>query len=62
MINQSGILKGLKDEINETLFFFVESDISIYGYITESTKECFETQNVRFPYILNKTLLSKIKN
>lgn len=52
MINERQVLAGLRNEINETLHFMVSTDISIYGYVTEETKSCFETQKVEFPKVL----------
>ena len=49
MKNQIKILTQLKKEINETLYFFVSTDLSIYGYVTEETINCFKTQKVTFP-------------
>lgn len=50
---------GLKNEIDQTLMFFITSDIEIYGHITESTKECFKMQNRKFPEVLNEFLETK---
>lgn len=47
------LIQGLKNEINETLLFFVESDIKIYGFITKGTEEAFKTQGVKIPESLN---------
>lgn len=41
--------KGLKKEVDETLMFFIESDMKIYGKVTDSTKEAFRVQNVEIP-------------
>jgi len=43
------ILQELKQEINETLLFFVETDLKIYGKVTADTREAFNTQGVEFP-------------
>ena len=56
MQNNNNILKELKKEINKTLYFFVESDLNIYGFITESTINCFTTQGVKFPKKLKSFL------
>lgn len=49
MTTYHSILKGLKTEINETLFFFLQSDFNIYGFITKGTEEAFETQKIEIP-------------
>lgn len=49
--------KALKKEIVYTLMFFVETDLLIYGFITKSTFESFQIQNVEFP----KNLLSQVE-
>jgi hypothetical protein len=36
----------LRDEIVETVKWFVEQDLENHGYITESTKEIAKVQNV----------------
>ena len=43
------ILTELKTEINETLFFFLESDLKTYGFITKSTEDAFKTQKSEIP-------------
>lgn len=52
MKNVNVILEGLKKEIDQTLMFFVSSDLKIYGYITTNTVECFAVQNRKFPEAL----------
>jgi len=54
MKNLNAILEGLKKEIDQTLMFFVSSDLQIYGHITVSTVECFEMQNRQFPEALKE--------
>ncbi len=46
------VRKELKKEVDKTLMFFVECDLEIEGYISESTKELFAAQNRQFPEIL----------
>tara|TARA_B100002049_G_C15992556_1_gene337944 strand:+ start:167 stop:352 length:186 start_codon:yes stop_codon:yes gene_type:complete len=43
------VLQELKQEINETLLFFVKTDLEIYGKITADTRAAFDTQGVKFP-------------
>ncbi len=43
------ILKQLKSEINRTLYFFVDTDLAIYGHIKPETQKAFKTQGVEFP-------------
>lgn len=53
---KNAIIENLKSEINDTLLFFVESDLKIYGFITKGTIEAFETQNVKLPDSLNELI------
>lgn len=46
------ILEGLKNEINNMLIFFCQTDIKIYGHIQPGTVLAFDTQKVIFPEIL----------
>lgn len=39
----------LKKEIDATLQFFVDTDISMFGKIQQSTLNCFKAQNVELP-------------
>lgn len=41
--------EGLKQEINATLMFFIDTDINIYGKISDRTKEAFKVQGVEIP-------------
>ena len=45
-------IQSLKNEINATLFFFIEMDVKIYGYITMETVSAFDTQKTTFPKVL----------
>ncbi len=45
----ASLLNNLKQEINETLFFFLKTDITTYGFITKGTEEAFEKQNCNIP-------------
>lgn len=47
---------GLQQEIDATLIFFIETDINIYGKISESTKEAFKVQGVEIPKKFKKYL------
>ena len=49
MKNLNNTLAQLKNEINETLYFLIESDLKIYGFITKGTEEAFNTQHVIIP-------------
>jgi hypothetical protein len=53
------ILEGLKNEIDQTLMFFVKTDLQIYGHITADTLECFEVQKRKFPEVLKEFLTPK---
>lgn len=39
----------LKKEIDATLLFFIESDITIYGKIQQGTIDAFKVQGVEIP-------------
>jgi len=41
--------EGLKKEIDATLIWFAETDINIYGKITQGTLDAFKAQNVELP-------------
>ena len=56
----SEVLKELKNEIQETLYFFIDCDLQIEGYIKESTKELFKIQKVKFPAELEEFVKYKI--
>lgn len=43
------VLTGLKNEINNMLFFFCQSDLNSKGFITVGTYEAFQVQKVNFP-------------
>lgn len=43
------VLKELKQEIEATLLFFIQTDLEIYGFVTENTKEAFKTQGGILP-------------
>ena len=48
------ILQQLKQEVSNTLFFFVQGDMQIYGHITAETVKAFETQGKTFPDVLRE--------
>ncbi len=50
-MNQQEVLKELKNEVDATLYFFLTTDLEIYGKVTESTKEAFKVQGVTLPAI-----------
>ena len=39
----------LKEEIEITILWLAKTDMNIYGYITEGTKEAAKMQNVTLP-------------
>jgi hypothetical protein len=52
-MNKQQILNDLKKEITETLFFFLITDLQIYGKVTQATKKAFEAQKVTLPAIFS---------
>jgi len=53
-MNQQQILNDLKKEVTATLFFFVVTDLQLFGKVTEATKKAFEVQNKTLPAIFLK--------
>lgn len=47
MRNVYKALQGLKAEIRQTLKFFIDTDIEIYGHITEETKTTLAKYGVK---------------
>ena len=47
------VLKELKEEVDKTLLFFVEMDLKVYGTVSDTTKEAFVKQGVKFPQELD---------
>ncbi len=39
----------LKNEIEQTLMFFIKTDIGTFGHVTKGTVEAYKVQNVEFP-------------
>lgn len=44
----------LKKEVDETVLFFAQMDMQLYGHITQETVDIFEIQNTAFPPELEK--------
>jgi hypothetical protein len=55
-------LTPLQEEILKTLIWFIDSDISQFGYITESTLLCFDTQNMSVPDQYQSFIISNKTN
>lgn len=50
----------LKSEVEQTLMFFLETDLSLYGKVTRGTLDAFNVQKVPFPKD-SEHLLTEIK-
>lgn len=52
-MSENEVLSELKKEVCETLYFFVKTDIELWGYVREDTKTAFANHNVPLPSYLN---------